>query len=604
MNIQSLAKEINVKIMNIFFPQKKENEYDLDIYSNFHLPISYLEKDVHTIEPTLCNDLELTPSTKNIENTETKSIYEYFLKPENEFALNILEKWKTNYTSNKEFIKDSQQLILRMELYKQSTDQTYKTDCDKLKTIWKNIKCDDCFLQKYNYIEWDAFMYLNKQPRFLLGLSTLQIMSPIVGLLLPIILLIFPFVLLKIQNVPINLYQYIKILKSIAKNHFLGVAIKSFEDFSIVNFAYLAISLGFFVFQMYQNIRTCQTFYENIKEINNNIIFLKTYLQNSVTKMGEFLSLTKDLNSYKPFCAEVSKHLESILAMQKEINNITPFTINITKFTCIGELLKSYYILFENINYADALKYSMSFEGYINNLYGIHDNLTLKNVGIGNTDNNKKSNFTNQYYPAILDEEPIKNNCNLKENVIISSPNKSGKTTFLKTTLINIILTQQTGIGYYDSCEINPYTDLHCYLNIPDTSGRDSLFQAESRRCKEILDKIAKKTDERHFCIFDELYSGTNPEEATKAGTAFLKYLENYKNVDFILTTHYLNVCKKFKPSKLTTNYKMDVTIKKDGTFVYHYKIKKGISKIKGATRVLKDMNYPDEIIKSIENYN
>ena len=144
---------------------------------------------------------------------------------------------------------------------------------------------------------------------------------------------------------------------------------------------------------------------------------------------------------------------------------------------------------------------------------------------------------------------------------------------------------------------------MHCYLNIPDTSGRDSLFQAESRRCKDILDKIqTENDDEKHFCIFDELYSGTNPDEATKAGIAFLKYLENYKHVDFILTTHYLNVCKNFSKSKHTTNYKMDVSVNEDGTFDYHYKIKKGISKIKGATRVLKDMNYPKEIIDSIEN--
>ena len=46
----------------------------------------------------------------------------------------------------------------------------------------------------------------------------------------------------------------------------------------------------------------------------------------------------------------------------------------------------------------------------------------------------------------------------------------------------------------------------------------------------------------------------------------------------------------------------MDVSINEDGTFNYHYNIKKGISKIKGATRVLKDMNYPKEIIDSIEN--
>ena len=71
--------------------------------------------------------------------------------------------------------------------------------------------------------------------------------------------------------------------------------------------------------------------------------------------------------------------------------------------------------------------------------------------------------------------------------------------------------------------------------------------------------------------------NGNSLDEATKAGIAFLKYLENYKHVDFILTTHYLNVCKNFSKSKHTTNYKMDVSVNEDGTFNYHYKIKKGI---------------------------
>jgi DNA mismatch repair ATPase MutS len=46
----------------------------------------------------------------------------------------------------------------------------------------------------------------------------------------------------------------------------------------------------------------------------------------------------------------------------------------------------------------------------------------------------------------------------------------------------------------------------------------------------------------------------------------------------------------------------MKVIILPDDTFEYTYKLKKGISKIKGAIRVLKDMNYPKEIIDSIEN--
>ena len=106
------------------------------------------------------------------------------------------------------------------------------------------------------------------------------------------------------------------------------------------------------------------------------------------------------------------------------------------------------------------------------------------------------------YHPSI--EDPIKNNIDLSKNKIITGPNASGKTTILKTLLINVILSQQYGYGYFDNGVLNPYQHIHCYLNIPDTSGRDSLFQAEARRCKEILDLIEENPDNRHICIFDE----------------------------------------------------------------------------------------------------
>ena len=160
------------------------------------------------------------------------------------------------------------------------------------------------------------------------------------------------------------------------------------------------------------------------------------------------------------------------------------------------------------------------------------------------------------------------------------------------------------GCGFYNSCSLNPYTHIHSYLNIPDTSGRDSLFQAESRRCKDIIDMIHNNDSScRHFCIFDELYSGTNPIEATKSAYAFLLYLTKFDNVNFVLTTHYIAICKKFKKSEKIQNYKMDVENLPDGSLKYKYKMKKGWSKIQGAIKILKQLEYPKEIIETIESY-
>ena len=204
-----------------------------------------------------------------------------------------------------------------------------------------------------------------------------------------------------------------------------------------------------------------------------------------------------------------------------------------------------------------------------------------------------------------MNESHVKNDCFFGKNMILSAPNKAGKTTVLKTTAINIICIQQFGYGFFDSAVLcTPYTHFHSYLNIPDTSGRDSLFQAESRRCKDILDSVKENTDDqkyKHFCIFDELYSGTNPEEACKAGCAFLNYLSKFSNVDFILTTHYVDICKQFLKSNTTQNYKMEVNVSDTGTFEYTYRMLSGISEVKGAIRVLKDMDYPKEILEEIE---
>jgi DNA mismatch repair ATPase MutS len=53
-------------------------------------------------------------------------------------------------------------------------------------------------------------------------------------------------------------------------------------------------------------------------------------------------------------------------------------------------------------------------------------------------------------------------------------------------------------------------------------------------------------------------------------------------------------------------NWKMVVKTKEDDEneiINYTYKIKKGVSKIQGALKVLKEMDYPSEIIESIKKW-
>jgi DNA mismatch repair ATPase MutS len=266
----------------------------------------------------------------------------------------------------------------------------------------------------------------------------------------------------------------------------------------------------------------------------------------------------------------------------------------------IGHIMWSFYQLYNNAEYHDAMLYSFGFNGYMNLLQGVKENVDTNKINsVTLIKGQTKPVLKQMYYPKFIDDDKIvKNNCDLSKNIVITGPNASGKTTTLKTALINIVLSQHIGFGCYDKCKLEPFENIHCYLNIPDTSGRDSLFQAEARRCKEIIDCIEEKEkdNEKHFAIFDELYSGTNPEEAVISAQAFMDFIVKNDNVTCMLTTHYVKLCKKLGKNKKIENFNMK-TVKKNDNFSYTYELEKGISKVKGGLKVLSDMAYPKEIL-------
>ena len=623
-NIELNLEKINLEHLNgidLSNNNPKVIKKNTPIHTNFKLPISYLDSStVFSLSPTVASDLELARL-----DSET-SIYENLFLPTNSFGKNMIPLWVQKYTTNTDFLEDSQKVLSQMTDFfpnknlTQNNDfepfypnnDTYVPKYDKIMEIWEDIKEDNSFLEKYGYLEWNILLHFNDSAPFLQCLTLANIISPIVSLLLPIIFIILPFIILKIQRIPIRFDVYLEVLKSIAKNHFIGKALMNCTSFSWDKIAYLIMLLSLYMLQIYQNISICHRFYRNIIKINNHLIELKQYVHYSIENMNKFSTIIRDKPTYKIFDNDLQKHCYSLEVLNDELKHIDPFDISFRKLNDIGYMLKCFYRIYSLKVYEDAIRYSVGFEGYIDNLIGVNRNINSGNINFATFSTNekikqKKRNnciFKNQYYPPLVHENPVKNDCSFSKNIVISSPNKSGKTTILKTTAINIIFTQQLGCGYYSSGTLKPYSHIHSYLNIPDTSGRDSLFQAESRRCKDIIDIVDKFSDAskfQHFCIFDELYSGTNPEEATKAGYAFLKYMSDLENVDFILTTHYFKICKKFLKSSRVQNYKMDVQVLENGNLSYTYKMKKGISKIKGAIQVMKDMEYPQEIIDMMQ---
>jgi hypothetical protein len=574
-----------------------------EINEYFKMPISYNKKKVE-LNKNIITDLELISPV----DASSNPIYSFCFnnREENMLSKKVMTLSANYYTTDVTFLKDTQQLLKEYKPFSKKninagTNDKIETKYKNILDIWNELKIENGFKEKYYYIDWDILEFLNKSELFLQFMSIYNLISPILSLFVPILILLIPFFIIKAKGLDITMSEYIEVLKIVATQNAIGKLFTvNFAEIGLQEKAYIIISAAFYLFSIYQNVMVCIRFHNNMINIHNNFQVIKHYLENTISSMENYLVYSLGRNSYEAFNDNLIIKIEILREIQTKLSSISKYSLfNISKIHEIGHILKYFYELHSSSIYEDAIMYSFGFNGYIDCIEGLQQNIEEGKMNYASfISDTKKTVFKNGYYACLKDGSPIKNTVKFKKNMIITGPNASGKTTILKSSLINIIFTQQFGCGFYDSADIAPFDHIHCYLNIPDTSGRDSLFQAEARRCKEILDIIKENANGKHFCAFDELYSGTNPEEAVISASAFMKYLIKNQNVSCLLTTHYMKLCKKLAKNKNIKNYNMK-TIKKSETFLYTYLLEEGISEVRGGIKVLQDMNYPKEILEN-----
>jgi hypothetical protein len=564
----------------MFDYEKKMNElYDINkkiiTYdsSYFKLPIEYM--DHGAVQDTIKSDIELLPDNNVYKFLFTDSI--------------LVDKWSSHYTTNKKFLKDTQSHI-----------KYYKATLSNVDILndYKNFKDETSFIERYQYVGLKWFRPLNNNALFLQCLGMFNLSSPVLTLCSPIIALIFPYIIFKIRRIPITLDVYMKFLSEMIKQHNFYKLFTEFTSLTSEQKTSSIISIFFYIFQVYSNVMSCINFYKNINSVSSFLFKYKDHVKNSIELIHNLQSLTSKYKSYTYFYTEMEQHKKYLESQYNNLNVLIPFDNTFFKISQIGIYMKLYYELFFDEQHHKTFMYSIYLHQYDKDINAL--NKQLKSNNINKCRYGKVTKIKNMYYLPHIDTLHIKNNIELNTNIIITGPNASGKTTIIKSLLINVLLSQQIGYGCYSSARIKLYDTFHSYLNIPDTSGRDSLFQAEARRCKEILENISKNPLNNHLCIFDEIYSGTNPTDAVMCANMYLKGMNQLNDsVDYMLTTHYIELCENFNENKLVTNLKMNVD-KKDDDIKFLYTIVPGISYIHGGKHILKELEYPNSLLNNL----
>lgn len=551
--------------------------------NDFKLPIEYSPGCVE-LNKSLRDDLELDPS-------DDKPGLHMRMIGSDKYVDLVQQSLAKFYTTDENFLKQTQSLLSR-------PFPTSSVSPDMI-SVWKDVIGDEAFYERFQFIETPALDFINRNARLLQMLGVYNIASPILALALPILLLIIPFFIIKLQGHDISVAKYIEVLKLVTSRHSLG-QLFSFQSVDWNQRIYILFSLALYAVQVYNNIISCVRFVRNVKVMKDHLKTLDAYLSSTIPLMRDIYGgACSDLETYQTFVCDGEEHLKMLEHVKSCLEGLTSLnreTISIATVGELGRTLRCFYMLHRDSNVASSLEYSMKFHGWLRFVTAIRSKVTDESIGVCTFTHTKDTKFNGGYFAGVSSVEDVQtNDYSLSKNIIITGPNASGKTTILKATLFNYILSQQFGVGCYKSARVRIVDQFHCYLNIPDTSGRDSLFQAEARRCMEILE-ATENDEKRHFCILDELYSGTNPYEAIASATALLEEINCRPHIRYLLTTHFTRLCQNLRKAETCCNKHMGVS-ESENHLQYTYLLESGVSGVRGGVQVLKDLRYPPRLV-------
>ncbi len=276
------------------------------------------------------------------------------------------------------------------------------------------------------------------------------------------------------------------------------------------------------------------------------LAFPESYTE-EIRVINDFLALFNSKNyeelirEYKFRDADVIS-LCAILAEAKQNKSITQFWDNLSRFEAYLSISKT------------IIKHDFSFPNFI------EQGIELKAF----------------YHPLL--EEPIKNDFKESSNVIVlNGANMSGKSTFLKSVGLCVYL-GHLGIGIPAEYGAFPFFNMFSIgiNHNDDLLNGYSHFMTEIKSLKTVVEKASNTS--HCFAMFDELFSGTNVEDATKICTTTITGLPQFKNSLFFVSTHIQDL--KAINHNAIANYYIDCKLINDiPTFTY--KVKQGWSDIK-----------------------
>jgi DNA mismatch repair ATPase MutS len=193
-------------------------------------------------------------------------------------------------------------------------------------------------------------------------------------------------------------------------------------------------------------------------------------------------------------------------------------------------------------------------------------------------------------HPLIPAAERITNDFTIGQPdrlILVTGSNMSGKTTFLRTIGVNLLLAQCGAPVCADRFSFTPMQILTSLRVSDSLQEHTSYFMAELKKLQKIIHRL--RTGEPSLVLIDEILRGTNSEDKTYGSEQFIRRLIQYQCLS-LFATHDLSLGQlEQELPGIVANYCFESTIE-DGNLHFDYRLQRGIARNRNASFLMKKM--------------
>ncbi|MDQ8014421.1 MAG: DNA mismatch repair protein [Flavobacterium nitrogenifigens] len=326
---------------------------------------------------------------------------------------------------------------------------------------------------------------------------------------------------------------------------------------------------------------------DNVANIIKQYSLLIEKIERESFQSKKLRHLQEQLNFKNAKASQHLKQLSELFSRMDTINNFVTATLFNGTFLFNLHVLKA--LLKWKEDYASEMNHWVSIIGEIEALS------SLANLAYNNDDfvfpeinSDYKIEFKNLSHPLLNPATRVGNDTQFypQSFVILTGSNMSGKSTFLRSLGINMVLSGIGSVICASEAKVHPLPVLVSMRLSDSLSDSESYFFAEIKRLKQIMDALENRPA---FVLLDEILRGTNSDDKRNGTIEVVKKIISKKAIGAI-ATHDIEVCLTTNEyPEILTNQCFEVEIQNNDLH-FDYKLRNGICKNKSATFLMQKM--------------